>query len=122
MAAELEASYKRVIEVSQTFDGLKRGLHECVKALDARKGQICFLASSCDNDEYTTLIKALAREGNVPIVEVESREKLGNWVGLSKMTKEGEIRKDVKCSVAVITDFGAPSAEYERVRAALRLE
>jgi len=37
---------------------------------------------------------------------VESREKLGELVGLVKLDKEGNPRgKTVKCSVAVVTDI-----------------
>lgn len=33
-------------------------------------------------------------------------KKLGEWVGLAKMAEDLSVRKSVRCSVAVITDFG----------------
>jgi small subunit ribosomal protein S12e len=33
-------------------------------------------------------------------------KKLGEWVGLAKLTADGTVRKAVRCSVAVVTEFG----------------
>ena len=35
-------------------------------------------------------------------VQVESKEELGEWVGLCKIDKEGKPRKIVKCSTVVV--------------------
>ena len=107
-------------------DGLRRGLHECVKALaKATRGadgqlvptvggaRLCCIASSCDEPAYQKLVKALCAEKGVPLVEGIDGKKLGEWCGLCKIDKEGNARKVVSTSVAVITDFGAQSNELD---------
>jgi len=86
--------------------GLKKGLHECAKALDRRTARLCCLAKDCENDEYKKLIKGLCSEGEVHVVMVESGKDLGAWCGLAKLDDDGSIKKAVRTSCAVITDFG----------------
>ncbi len=117
--ANQEDDFRVVIENAKTFDGLRRGLHECVKALDQHRGRLCFLAEDCDNNEYTRLVEALCAASNTPLIKVDERTKLGTWVGFSKKAADGTIRKEVKCSVAVITDFGVDSEALQRVNAAI---
>ena len=51
--SELITSCKAVIKKALLHDGLARGLHETVKALDQRKGHLCIMASNCDQQQYT---------------------------------------------------------------------
>ncbi len=102
---------RRVLRTSIPKNGVRRGLRECAQALTRGQARVCLLASNCDEPNIVKLTKALADGNGVPIFEVESREKLGEWVGIAKHKASGEVKKAVKCSVAVITDFG------ERTRA-----
>ncbi len=79
--------------------------------MDRRQARICFLASNCNVDAYKKLVKALCDASEIPLIEVETHQLLGEWCGLCKLDKEGKARKVAKCSVAVITDFGEGSPE-----------
>jgi small subunit ribosomal protein S12e len=41
---------------------------------------------------------------------------LGEWVGLAKLATDGTVRKSVRCSVAVVTDYGEESAALSVVQ------
>ena len=110
VAAESELSVidalKLVLKKALIFDGLRRGLHECVKSLDRDSARLCILAKDCDNEEYKKLVQALCAENGVHLIMADSGKEIGEWCGLAKLDKTKNVRKAVRCSVAVITDFG----------------
>merc|ERR1719433_1754606 len=112
---DVNAAIQQVLKESLITDGLARGLRETTKALDKRQALACILASNCDEGNYKTLIEALCREHNIPLVKVDDNKKLGEWAGLCKIDKEGISRKVVRCSSVVITDFGTESQAQEVV-------
>ena len=101
---------KEVLKKALVFDGLRRGLHESAKALDRGAARHCILAKDCDNDEYTRLVQALCAENSVPLIMADEGKELGAWCGLSKLAEDLSVRKAVRCSVAVVTDFGEETA------------
>mmetsp|Transcript_13480 Transcript_13480/g.20431 ORF Transcript_13480/g.20431 Transcript_13480/m.20431 type:complete len:145 (-) Transcript_13480:53-487(-) len=97
---------KAVLMKAMIHDGLKKGLHECAKALDRRSARLCCLAKDCENEEYKKLIRALCAESDISVISVESGKDLGAWCGLAKLDDDGTVKKAVRTSCAVITDFG----------------
>eukprot|EP00826_Nyctotherus_ovalis_P003349 TRINITY_DN1067_c0_g1_i19.p1 TRINITY_DN1067_c0_g1~~TRINITY_DN1067_c0_g1_i19.p1 ORF type:complete len:145 (+),score=60.15 TRINITY_DN1067_c0_g1_i19:65-499(+) len=102
----LENSVPNVIKKASFNDGVKRGLHECCKAIDRGVGLMCFLASNCDEPNYLSLVKALCAMRSVKLIEVPDNKTLGAWAGLCKLDAKATARKVVRTSVVVITDFG----------------
>ena len=84
-----------------------RGLRESIKMLDKRQALLCILAESTDEKNITKLIEALCKEHSIKLIKIDDAKKLGEWVGLCKIDKEGNARKVVRCSCAVISEFGS---------------
>lgn len=79
-----QTALQKVLRTSLYNDGLARGLHEAVKALDRREALLCVFSSSCDEPAYKKLIIALCQEHSIPRIEVENSKLLGEWAGLCK--------------------------------------
>ncbi len=56
------------------------------------------------------MVRALCEESGIPLVMVEKGTDLGQWCGLAKLNVDGTVRKCVKCSCAVITNWGEETA------------
>ena len=67
------------------------------------------LASNCEDPKYKKLISALAKQNKIPLIEVDSRDTLGEWVGQAKYDKSGVCRKVRGCSSCVVKDYGEQS-------------
>lgn len=106
---DVETALKVVLKNALVHDGLSRGLHECAKTLDKGQAQLCVLSAGCNEPEYTKLVEALCAEHGVNLMKVSDSKQLGEWVGLAKLTKEGEARKVVGCSCVVVKEWGEES-------------
>merc|ERR1739845_297533 len=89
-AFDVEMGLQEVLQNALAYDGLKRGLHEACKALDAKQVKLCCLADNCDQAEYTKLIQGLCVKHGVSLIKVSTRTKLGEMVGLCKNDDEGK--------------------------------
>lgn len=100
---------RSVIKKAQANNGLVKGLNEVCKALD-KNGQngtmLVVMASNCDDAKYQKTVTALAKRASVPLLEVETREELGEWLGHCKYDAEGNAVKVKGTSSLAITDYG----------------
>eukprot|EP00052_Salpingoeca_macrocollata_P000431 m.20221 g.20221 ORF g.20221 m.20221 type:complete len:155 (+) comp10514_c0_seq1:81-545(+) len=110
---DVMTALQKVLRNSLYHDGLARGLHEAAKALDKRQAHLCVLASNCDEPAYGKLVEALCAAHNINLIKVDDNKKLGEWVGLCKIDKEGNPRKVVGCSCVVVKDYGPESEALE---------
>ncbi|KAI3363757.1 hypothetical protein L3Q82_001371 [Scortum barcoo] len=94
-----------LLHTSLIHDGLARGIREATKALDKRQAHLCALAANCDEPMYVKLVEALCAEHNINLIKVDDNKKLGEWVGLCKIDREGKPRKVVGCSCVVVKDI-----------------
>lgn len=117
-----ELAIQQALEIALTRGLVVKGIAEVLKALEAQKVQMIFLAEDCDNEDYKNIITALAKEFKVPIVTV------GGWVELkdacklglpsakieeiaSKKGKEPKIKP--RCSSCAIIDWGDSNESSE---------
>jgi small subunit ribosomal protein S12e len=82
----------------------------CVKSLDRGSARLCILAKDCDNEEYKKLVQALCAESGVHLIMADAGTQIGEWCGLAKLAEDGSVRKAVRCSIAVVTDFEEESS------------
>lgn len=97
---------QEVLKQALYADGLARGLHEVAQALGKGEAHLCVLASNCEHPDIITLIEAMCAEQKINLMKVDDRKKLGEWVGLCKIDKDGNPRKVVACSVVAVKNYG----------------
>lgn len=88
---------------------LVKGLNEVCKALDRKQAQLCVLAKDCDDQKYKKLVEALAKNAGIPVVQVESKLSLGEWLGHCKYDKENAPRKVKGTSSVAVVQYGEES-------------
>ncbi|KAF7254032.1 40S ribosomal protein S12 [Varanus komodoensis] len=136
---DVNTALQEVLKTALIHDGLARGIREAAKALDKRQAHLCVLASNCDEPMYVKLVEALCAEHQINLIKVmivfylsfnkarpekllahilaaeerlkrvDDNKKLGEWIGLCKIDREGKPRKVVGCSCVVVKDYGKES-------------
>jgi small subunit ribosomal protein S12e len=115
---DLEKALKRIIQTSNADCLLAKGLHEVCKAIEQKddklKAQYVILAKNCDEANYVKLIKGLASQNKIPIIEEVDGETLGEWLGICKYDKNKNVTKKRKCSSVAIRGFSVEAKEEEK--------
>merc|ERR1719394_2069286 len=114
-ADNITDAIKSVIKKSQANDGLVKGLNEVLKALDRKQALVCVLASDCEDAKYKKFVTAMAAAGGIPLIEVDSRMDLGEWLGLCQYDKEGNPRKVKGTSSVAIKNYGEETEDLSFV-------
>ena len=110
-----ETAIQKALKVALTRGTVVKGISEVLKALEAKKVKVVFLADNFDNDQYKSTVIAVAKEHKVPIINIDTWENLKDYCRLGllsstikeiaeKKGKEGKIKP--RCSSAAILDWG----------------
>ena len=110
-----ETAIQKALKIALTRGTVVKGISEVLKALEAKKVKVVFLADNCDNDQYKSTVIAVAKEHKVPIINIDTWENLKDYCRLGllsstikeiaeKKGKEGKIKP--RCSSAAILDWG----------------
>uniref|UniRef100_A0A2K6EGJ4 40S ribosomal protein S12 n=1 Tax=Propithecus coquereli TaxID=379532 RepID=A0A2K6EGJ4_PROCO len=89
--------------------------NDAAKALDKCRAHLCVLASNCDKPVYVKLVEALCTECQINLIKFDDNKKLGGWVGLCKIDREGKPRV-VGCSCVVVKDCGKESQAKDVIK------
>ena len=115
---DFDAALKRIVQTSNSDSLLAKGIHEVAKALESKdekvKAKYVVLAKNCTEANYVKIVKGLAQQNKVPVYEIEEGETLGEWLGICKHDKNGNVTKKRKVSSVAIRDFSADVKEEER--------
>ena len=113
-----ETAIQQALKIALTRGAVVKGISETIKALESQKAKVVFLAEDCDNDNYKNLLKAIAKEFNIPVIAIDKWEKLKDFCRLGllsstireiaeKKGKEGKIKP--RCSCCAILNWGENS-------------
>ena len=89
----------QAIEVARNSGKIRKGTNEVTKALEKGLAKLVVYAKDVQPQEIVMHLPILAKEKNVPCVEVDSKEELGAAAGVGMPTasvavvNEGEARK-----------------------------
>eukprot|EP00210_Caulerpa_lentillifera_P001557 g1495.t1 len=110
---DINTAVQEVLKIALVHDGLRRGLKEVLKTIEAGEAQLCILAQDNNQPDYKKLIEAICTEKDVDLISVASAKQLGEWAGLCKIDAEGNARRVVACGCCVIRDYGKESTGLE---------
>ena len=103
-----ETAIQKALKIALTRGSVVKGISEVLKALEAQKVKVVFLAEDCDNDQYKTTINALAKEVKAPVVKIDSWEKLKDFCRLGLLsstireTRKEKLNQDVLLALFLI--------------------
>ncbi|KAJ2800137.1 40S ribosomal protein S12 [Coemansia guatemalensis] len=105
----VEEALEIVLKKALVNGGLVRGAKESIKALDRKDAELCVLCEATEEAAIVTLVEALCKEYKIRLIKVPDAKKLGEMAGLCKIDREGNARKVVGTSVAVVRKWGEES-------------
>lgn len=80
------ANIYEIVEKAAKTGKIERGVNEVTKALERGIAKLVVIAKDVNPKEIIQHIPILAKEKNVKVVEVDSKEKLGKISGISVAT------------------------------------
>ncbi|MGB9749054.1 MAG: 50S ribosomal protein L7Ae [Candidatus Woesearchaeota archaeon] len=102
MVEELIDKALECIEIARTTGKIRKGTNEVTKAVEKGEAKLVVIAKDVSPKEIVMHLPLLAKEKNIPLIEVPSKEELGVAAGLSVGTasvaiiKEGDAKKQIE--------------------------
>ncbi|MBW3019035.1 ribosomal L7Ae/L30e/S12e/Gadd45 family protein [Candidatus Woesearchaeota archaeon] len=99
MADDVTEKALEAVEVAKNTGKIKKGVNEATKALERGTAKLVVYAKDVQPAELTMHFAALAKEKDIPCIEVASKEELGTAAGIGVPTtavaiiNEGEAKK-----------------------------
>lgn len=96
-----EAKVLEAIEIARTSGKIRKGANEATKALEKGNAKLVVYARDVSPKEIVMHLPLLAKEKNVPCVEISKKEDLGAAAGLPVATaavvviKEGDAKATI---------------------------
>uniref|UniRef100_A0A8C6Q4G6 40S ribosomal protein S12 n=1 Tax=Nothobranchius furzeri TaxID=105023 RepID=A0A8C6Q4G6_NOTFU len=107
---DVNTALPEVLKTALIHDGLARGIREAAKALDNGRLFLCLRVFTVHLFSTVLLSTACLTLHRLKFLfQVDDNKKLGEWVGLCKIDREGKPRKVVGCSCVVVKDYGKES-------------
>ncbi|XP_043838012.1 40S ribosomal protein S12-like [Dromiciops gliroides] len=113
---DINTALQEVLKTALNHNVLARGIREATKTLDKCQAHLCVVAFNCDEPMYVKLVEALCAEHQIHLIKVDDNKKLGEWVGLCKIDREGKPHKVVGCSFVVVKDYGKESQAKDVIK------
>ena len=91
-----------IVEIAKSSGKIKKGVNEVTKALERGTAKLVLYAKDTSPAEIVMHLPLLAKEKNIPCVEVNSKEELGAAAGLGIPTtavaiiSEGDAKNQLK--------------------------
>lgn len=79
------------------------------KAFDKYQAHLCELGSICDEPVYIKLVEALWAKHQIHLIKADDNKKLGGWVGLCEIDREGNPLEPLVAVCVVVKDWGKDS-------------
>jgi small subunit ribosomal protein S12e len=110
---DVEATdFQSVIQQTVSQRNAWMGLKEVTKSVAQGKSACVFLANDVGEAQYKALVEAICRENKTALINVDSKEILGQWCGLAKLDEEGEVVKARSCGCVSIKQLpNSPAGE-----------
>ncbi|MFH1399520.1 MAG: 50S ribosomal protein L7Ae [Candidatus Woesearchaeota archaeon] len=103
---EISEKALEAIEIAKATGKIKKGTNEVTKAIERQVAKLVVVAKDIQPPEVVMHLPLLAKEKNIPFVEVASKEELGAAAGIHVATsavavvQEGEAAKLIKEIIA----------------------
>ncbi len=99
-----EQKVYEIVEIARSTGSVRKGTNEATKALERKKTVLVVYASDVTPPEIVMHLPLLAKEKDVPLAKVSSKDRLGVAAGLNR-----------GCAAIAILDAGEAKKQLEKL-------